>query len=523
MSTQKKRERVLLFLTLAVFAVVVINLNLFSFRLDLTSGGAYSISSASKAVVAQAKDPITATYYLSKKLNDQFPLTQAFADVLSDYGAASNGRVKVRIVDPKESGQLAEMDRLGLQGAPMTVFEEGQNTQTIIYSGVVLQYQDRQEILPFLNPEDPAELGTFEYDLTNRISKLITQKQKTIAFLSADPSRTLQRDFTVLSQTLAKSALFRQVKPGEPVGQADVLIVVGSAGFTKPLVKTVDDYLMGGGKVLFAVDGVAVDLNSPQGAGVPLVGNDLLKALETWGVHVDPSMVFDGLYNNQVPVQTPQGRMARPYPQWPQISPKDTSPTNPVTARFAGLSVLWASPLTAVQNSSGVKSEALAWTSDKSWSVRDGISINPDAAMQSMASGPKMGRQNVVLALTGSFPSAAEPGPGAAAGPQVSPPTRIVVVGSSQFLSDFAMNIWNNDQNAVFVDTAVDWLAQDEGLLSIKTRGYRDKSLTLLQDPEVRSSASISLTVLNLVIVPLALIAWAVVRLLRRRAREEKR
>jgi gliding-associated putative ABC transporter substrate-binding component GldG len=522
MSSPKKREYILLVLALAVFAAVVINVNLFSARFDLTSGGAYSISSASKAVVAQAKDPITATYYLSKKLTDQFPLTQGYADVLADYGAASNGRVKVRVVDPKESGQLNDMERLGIQGTPMSTFEENQNTQTIIYTGVVLQYQDRQEVLPFLNPQDPAELGTFEYELTNRISKLITQKQKTIAFLSVDPSRTLQRDFTVLSQTLSKEATFRQVQPGEAVGDADVLVVVGSKGFTKPLVKTVDDYVMKGGKVLFAVDGISVDLNSPQGLALPLADNELLKALEIWGVHVDPSMVFDGGYNNQVPFQTPQGVMYRRYPQWPQILPKDTSTTNPVTSRFAGLSVLWASPLDKVDRN-GVKAESLAWTSDKSWVVKDNMSINPDAAMQSMAMGNlKTGKHDVAVALSGTFASAAEPAPGASA-PQVSPPTRMIVVGSSQFLSDFAMKIVNSDQNAVFADTAVDWLAQDEGLLSIKTRAYRDKSLTLLQDPNVRSATAWSLTITNLVLVPLALIAWAVVRLLRRRAREQKR
>jgi ABC-type uncharacterized transport system involved in gliding motility auxiliary subunit len=521
MSIQKKRERVLLFLTLAVFAVVVINLNLFSARLDLTSGGAYSISQASKAVMAQAKDQVTATYYLSKKLTDQYPLTQGYADLLSEYGAASNGRVKVRIVDPKESGQLNDMQRLGLQGAPMQVIEENQNTETIIYSGVVLQYQDRQEVLPFLNPQDPAELGTFEYDLTNRISKLITQKQKTIAFLSADPSRTLQKDFTVVSQELAKEATFRQVQPGDAVGDATVLVVVGSKGFTKPLVKTIDDYLMKGGKVLFAVDGISVDLNSQQGLALPLTDNELLKALEAWGVHVDQAMLLDGAYNNRVPFQTPQGVMYRPYPQWPQILPKDTSTTNPVTARFGGLSVLWASPLSAVEKT-GVKAESLAWTSEKSWVVKDNMSINPDAAMQSaMMPGIKMSKHDVALALTGTFASAADPVPGAA--PVVSPPTRMIVVGSSQFLSDFAMKIVNNDQNAVFADTAVDWLAQEDNLLSIKTRAYRDKSLTLLQDTNVRSATSWSLTIFNLVLVPLALIAWAVVRLLRRRAREQKR
>ena len=514
MSIQQKRERTLLFLVLAIFAAAVVNFNLFSLRFDLTSAGAYSVSAASKAVMAQAKDEVTVTYFLSRKLTTYYPFTQGIADFLEEYAAASSGRVKVRIVDPQESGQLGDMQRLGLQPIPIEVVEQNQQTQATVYSGIVLQYQDRQEILSTVN-----QIETLEYDLTTKLSKLITQKQKTVAFLSADPTKSLQNDYATLGQGLAKFATFRQVQPGEPIGDATVLIVAGSKGFTPVMLKSVDDYLMKGGKVLFAVDGVFVDLTSPQGQVTPAGDNALLQALETWGVHVDQGMLNDA-YNNIVQFQTQQGGVLRRYPQWPQILPKDTSPTNPVTSRFPGLSLTWASPLTAVAKP-GVKSESLAWTSEKSWVVKDNMSMDPDmGARSAMMPGVQMGRHDVVLALTGSFPSALPAAPGAA--PVVSPATRIVVVGSGGFFDDFVLRILG-EGNTEFVSDAVDWLAQDEGMLSIKTRAYRDKSLTLLQDANVRTAAAWSLTIVNLVLVPLAVLVWAVVRLLRRRAREQKR
>jgi ABC-type uncharacterized transport system involved in gliding motility auxiliary subunit len=516
MSIQQKRERTLLILILAVFAVVVINFNLFSLRVDLTSAGAYSVSPASKTVLAQAKDQITATYYLSKKLTTYYPFTQGIADFLEEYASASGGKLRARIVDPQDAGQLADMQRLGLQPIPIEVVEQSQQTQATVYSGIVLQYQDRQEILPAV-----SQIETLEYDLTTKINKLITQKQKTIAFLSSDPTKTLARDYSTLGQGLAKDATFRQVQPGEAVGDATVLIVAGSKGFTPTMLKTVDDYLMKGGKVLFAVDGVSVDLNSPQGLAVPLGDNDLLKALETWGVHVDQSMVSDA-YNNIVQYQSPQGVTLLRYPQWPQILPKDVSTTNPVTSRFAGLSVTWPSLLTAVPKP-GIKAESLAWTSEKSWVMKDNnMSIDPNmGARMAMMPGTQFGKHDVVVALSGSFPSALPPPP--TAGPVVSPPTRILVIGSGQFFTDFAMQVLHKDDNAAFVGDAIDWLAQDEGMLSIKTRAYRDKSLSLLQDAQVRSAAAFSLSFVNLLLVPLAVLVWAVVRLLRRRAREQKR
>lgn len=502
------RERTLLVLVLAVFALAVINLSLFSFRLDLTSAGAYSISPATKTLLAEAKDGISVTYYLSKKLTTYYPFTQGIADFLEEYAAASNGRLKVRVVDPKDTGELNSMARFGLQSIPIEVVEQSQQTQAVVYSGLVIQYLDRQEVLPAV-----SQIETLEYDLTTKISKLVTQKQKSVAFLSTDPSRDLQNYYGLLSQTLTKTAVFRQVQPGEPIGDATVLIVAGDKGFTPAFLKPVDDYLMQGGKVLLAVDGVFVDIASAQAEAVPAGDNDLLKALETWGVKVEQGIVHDA-YNNVVQFQGSQGVSLRRYPQWPAILAKNTSATNPVTSRFVGLSLMWPSPLVDLKKP-GITVEPLAWTSEKSWVVKDNLSIDVEqAARSAMMPGMSFQKHDVVLALSGSFPSAFPNG-------GTSPATRVLVVGSSNFLTNL-MQVTGKDDNALFAENAVDWLAQDEGLLAIKTRAYREKSLTLLQDEQVRRAAGFALSFVNLFLIPVVVVIWAVVRLLRRRAREQK-
>ena len=508
MSLQQRRELTLLVLVLAVFAAAVINLSLFSFRLDITSSGAYSISEATKTVVGQAKEGIDVVYFLSKKLTGFAPVTQEIADFLQEYADNSNGKVKVRVIDPQETGQLGDMQRLGLQPYSMNIVEQSQQTQTVVYSGIVLQYLDRQEVLPLV-----GQIDTLEYDLTNKINKLITQKQKTVAFLSTDPAKNLSNTYGLLSQTLSRNSTVREVHPGEAIGDATVLIVAGEKGVTPAVLKNIDDYVMKGGKVLFAVDGVSFDLNSPQGAVAPAGDNELLKALEIWGVKVDQSLVLDA-YNTVVPFSSAQGQTLRRYPLWPQILANNTSRTNAITSRFGGLTLMWPSALADLKKA-GIRAEPLVWTSDKSWIVKDNMTLDPDmAARSSLMPGVKMERHNEVLALTGVFPSAFPNG-------GVSPSTRLVVVGSSNFLSNM-MQATGRDDNAVFAENAVDWLAQDEGLLSIKTRTAREKSLTLLQDSQVRDSVAFSLSFVNLFLVPMAIIVWAVVRFLRRRAREQK-
>jgi ABC-type uncharacterized transport system involved in gliding motility auxiliary subunit len=510
-NTPQRRERVLLVLVLGVFAAAVVNLSVFGLRFDLTSSGAYSISDATKAVFAQAKDEVTITYFLSKKLADQVPDVQGVSDFLEEYAAASGGRVKVKTVDPKESGQLNDMARMGLQPFTLNIVEQSQQTQVVTYSGILLQYQNRQEVLPLV-----GNVQSLEYDLTTKVTKLVTQKQKTIALLTADPALTMESSFRYLSQVLTKTATFRQVQPGEPIGDASVLIVVGAKGFTPETVKPIDDYLQKGGKVLFAVDGVFVDLNSAQAVPQAAGSNALLSALETWGVKVDQSLALD-VYVNTLTFNSPQGPTRYQYPLWPQILPANTSKTNPITSRFSGLSLLWPSPLTDLKKP-GLTAEVLVTTSEKSWAMKDNFTIDPQAAVQSRQyPNVKFGKQDEVLAVSGSFPSAS-------GAPGASPATRILVVGSSAAVTD-TMQFISTDGgqgNLDFVDASVDWLSQDEGLLKIKTRAYRDKSLTVLQDEGVRAATSFALSFVTLLVVPLALVIWAVVRFLRRRAREHK-
>lgn len=507
----QRRERVLLVLVLGVFAAAVVNLSLFGLRFDLTSAGAYSISSATKDVLAQAKDEVTVTYFLSKKLADQIPDVQGISDFLEEYAAASGGRVKVKTVDPKDSGQLNDMARLGLQPFTLNIVEQSQQTQVVTYSGILVQYQNRQEVLPLV-----GNVQSLEYDLTTKVTKLVTKKQKTVALLTADPSLSLENSFRYLSQVLTKTATLRQVRPGEPVGDASVLIVVGAKGFTPETVKPIDDYLLKGGKVLFAVDGVFVDMTSARAVPQPAGANALLAALETWGVKVDQSLALD-VYVNTLTFQSAQGPTRYQYPLWPQILPANTSRTNPITSRFSGLSLLWPSPLVDLKKP-GLKTEVLVTTSDKSWSMKGNFTIDPQASIQSRQEpNVKFGKQDEALAVSGVFGSAL-----GAAG--VSPSTRILVLGSSAAVTDTVQYISTDggQGNLDFVDAAVDWLAQDEGLLKIKTRAYRDKSLSVLQDAGVRTAAAFALSFITLFLVPVALVVWAVVRFLRRRAKEHK-
>lgn len=514
MSIQKKRERTTLFLVLGIFALAVVNLSLFSFRIDLTSTGSYSISQASKDVVSQAKENIYLTYYVSKKLRNYEPAVEGLADFLDKYAAETGGKVKVKISDPQETGELNDMQRLGLDGRQMQVVEESQASQIAVFNGIVLQYQDRQEVLPWID-----QLETLEYSLSDRVNRLVSKKTKNVGLIIGDPTRNLDNSFRILAKTLQSDANFRVINPGEDIApEVNVLIVAGSRAIDEATAYKIDQYVMAGGKAFLALDGLLVDLNNPQ-APVRQNGNSPLNRLvENWGVTIDPGMVLDEYYN-----VVQMGNRLIKYVEWPKVVPQNTSKQNPVTSRFGGLTLMWTSPL-SFKTRDGVKGEALAWSSEKSWLMKDQMSTDPDQALFSASQAQKKSFP-YIYALTGTFPSAytAETVPAGLKTTQPplakSPASRVVVVGSSTFLTD----MMGAETNAVFASNAVDWLAQDDSLLSIKTRPLRDRNLTLLQDAPVRQSAAFFLSFVNLFLVPAVVLVWGIVRFVRRSRRENKK
>jgi len=92
-----------------------------------------------------------------------------------------------------------------------------------------------------------------------------------------------------------------------------------------------------------------------------------------------------------------------------------------------------------------------------------------------------------------------------------SPPRgRVVVVGSADFASDRYAR--NSPTNIVFVQNAIDWLAQDDALIAIRSKDRAPPPLVFGSSVK-RGAAKYG----NLIGVPVLLIAAGIARLWRRR------
>ena len=303
--------------------------------------------------------------------------------------------------------------------------------------------------------------------------------------------------------------------------------MLGNSGIDEYDAYRIDSFVAAGGKALFAVKGVDVQAHYGLSAA-PLEKTALLDVLASYGVEVKRELVLDQS-SLTLPFQTAgqgggvQIRYLR-YPHWIVTRPEYRDPKNPLTSRLSGLDLFWPSPL-EIHKRDGIESTSLVMTTPKAWLQTKDFAVGPDDEFRySAEAGKTTGQYLLAASLSGSFGSAftgksVPKREGAAALPPVldkRASSRILVIGSADFANDL-MGMTQSDFNASFVANAVEWLASGDELVAIKSRGARDPRLGKVQDPVARSAIMTLAYIINIGLVPGAVIAYGVIRAGKRR------
>jgi len=220
--------------------------------------------------------------------------------------------------------------------------------------------------------------------------------------------------------------------------------------------------------------------------------------LEERGIRLDAGMALD--YRSNSPVQVPgQGpfRTIRPYPLWPIALKGDVHST---TRDLNSLSMGWATAITVTDSA-----VQRLWVTSEAGVVRP-----PPIIIMPSAIGPADPDdfQTVTLAVAMESDGGADNAPGGGG--------RMIVVGDVDYLrEDF---VRSNPQNLIFTANAIDWLAQDEALIGIRSKNRTPPRIVLTSDFQAAL-----LKWGNLLGVPLLFVVGGVVRVTGRRRRAESR
>lgn len=511
--TGKRKELLLLFLVIALLGALALNLTIYYARIDLTKEKVFTLTEVSKTIFDQLEDQVQITYYVSEKLEKYSTVPENIRDVLEEYKAYAKGNMQLRFIDPDKSGLAPQVESLGILPRQMEIVERNEKSYTNIYSGLVIQYLDQFETLPFVVSTD-----TLEYQITRLIRQMASPEDYSIAVLVGDTTRSLEEDYSGALGQLRELYQVEEIKVGDAVDpETDVLVVFGNRDIRQEDLLPLEDYIVSGGNVLFCLEGVSIDMMRNLTAEAQR-DSPLLNMVSHYGVTVEPSLVLDRYAKDfRVPRQI-FGQMAwqimGPYPHWITILPTKVDKTNPITSRLMGLDLLWPSPL-RLEKRESLESSVLISSSDKAWLMKDQFTTDPQLG-EFLLRGASEETESYPLGvlITGRFPRTL--GSGTALGLEA----RVIVLGDADFASNI-IQYSDSYYNLLFLENTVEWLAQDDDLLQIKTRSLTDTRLNK-QDPEKTRSLYVTAQVVNVALIPLGVFLFGIIRGRNRRNRRKE-
>jgi gliding-associated putative ABC transporter substrate-binding component GldG len=512
----KKQVIIITALSVAAFILALMVSSRLWFHIDLTKNRAHTISKVSRNLHKEISDPVNITYYISNKLRTIHSAPGEIEDVLKGFAAYSKGKIRLTVRDPLKT-ERSRADELGLQPMQVQTVEQDNASLITVYSGIVIEYLDRMDVLPWVISTD-----TLEYDLTSRIRSLVNDSERWMAVLVGDSFRQWREDFGYLEMTLAGAGYrVRLLSIGDEISDTiPALFVLGGADDLDDwTLYRIDRYIQQGGKVLFAVKGVFVDTVSGSIEARLHHNQTLLDMIASYGVIIRQELALDRnaltlQYQTRTPSGAVQYRIVR-YPLWIGVLGDNGNEKHPVCSAFSGIDLYWASPLELAAPSSSVEAVPLFTSSPQGWSMRDAFYTNPEISyILEMEAEETRGTKILGAALTGTFPSFFKGSPkpvheGSGEElpdmPENAKESRIIVVGDTDFATNM-LNATNAQHNLDFLLRVADWLSNDDDIIGIRNRQPQTGRLDKIADPRSKAAAIKFIQIVNVGLIPLLVI-----------------
>lgn len=564
--TNIKRSN-LIQLILGVVAIVLVNIiatYLFT-RFDLTSEKRYSLSPATKKLVRNLDDVVFFRVYLEGDLPAGFRhLSNETKEMLDEF-RAYNSNIEYEFIDPSSSTSAKERNdgyRLlveqGLQPTDLRVNEKGQSSQLIIFPGAIVSYKGREvpvQLLMTQIGQDPNRvlnnsIQSLEYNLASAIQKLAGSIKPRIAFIegqgelsaaeTVDIKNALSEFYNVDQVTLDSkiNSLSVRLKSDSAADKLvnkykAIIIAKPTTPFSEKDKFLIDQFVMRGGSVLWLIDPVFASMDSLEKTGttmgIPLDVN-LEDMLFGYGVRLNTNLLMD-IQALPIPIRSGQiGNQPQikffPWYYFPILTPMNSHPI------INGLNAIKTEFISSIDTIEGVlvKKTILLATSPYTRALNSPTLIDleilkkePDERMF------QSGSQPVAVMLEGDFtsvfqfrlpPEIAENKDLGFLG-KSEKPAKMVVVADGDIIKN-QIDISNGyplplgyDQftrktfgNKDFILNVLNYLCDDSGLISVRSRELKLRSL----DMTLIAKQRLFWQVLNTLLPVLLIVTFAVAK-----------
>ena len=324
-SKQKRKDFKTLGLAILVIVVVNILSGQFFGRLDFTAEKRYTLSDVSKNILRNLKEPVVITVYLEGDFPSGFKrLRNASKDLLTDFKAYAGSNIEYQFIDPtsgKNEQQkqefFNELYAKGIEATNLSVKTESGLTQKVIIPAALVSFNGKEIPVKLLqsrmglSPEEVLNnsVQNLEFAFISAIKKIASGGKPRIAFTTGHNELSnlqLQDAVKGLSDGYDVVRLDLTATPFTEIEKLKLLIIAKpNTEFTEAEKFKIDQFLMRGGKVIWAIDQVNADLDSIKiGRGQQLAFGKKLNLddqLFKYGIRINYDLIGD-MNCGQIPV-----------------------------------------------------------------------------------------------------------------------------------------------------------------------------------------------------------------------------
>ncbi len=525
-SNQKKQA----YSQLAILILIIIIINFIStflfFRVDFTKEKRYTLSNASKEFVKSLDDVV----YIKVYLEGDFPagfkrLRNSTKETLDDLKAYAGSNIEYEFINPTADPNQAVRDEIlmqlskkGLNAINVQVRDDQGQRQQIVVPGAVVTYRGREVAFQLLQSSTVANsadevlnnsITNLEFQIVNNIKKVSSLNRPKIAFTyghgeidtfrTADVIRSLREyyevDFVNISRSIPKD-LF-QYKA--------LIIAKPKKIFTEGDKFNIDQYIMNGGRVLWLIDQTNADLDS--------LGKEQMMITSSYDLNLDDQLFSYGARLNYdliqdvqcAPIPVVTGNVgAQPQTElfpWLFYPIFVSNSTHPVAKNLDGVRSEFSGTIDTI-NVAGITKSPLLQSSKYAKILNAPVRIS----MQMLAIEPnptQFNKQNLItaLALEGKFKSVYKnrlvAQNDSAKFLEDSKPTRMIVIADGDIIKNyysvkdssvyplgFDRYSRQSFSNKIFIQNAIDWLADDYNLIEARSKEVK---LRLLDKEKIKS------------------------------------
>lgn len=362
------------------------------FRLDLTSEKRYSISDNTKDLLKSLPGDFTIKIYLDGDLSAGFlQLRKSAKEMVEEFSAYANSDIKVVFENPTQGNNEEERNKhyAELESKGLYIMREeedkdeyGQTISRIVCPWAEISDGKRKKLVCLYNDNRDLSMdenlnnasANLEYALTDAIRQMVKTKIDRILFteghgevpeiLTYDVCNSLRNYYQI-----DRGDLRGCYCPDSLFAYKAIIIAGPTLPFSEKDKYLLDQYVMNGGKILWMIDGVRIELdslrNNSETVGMALNLN-LEDQLFRYGVRIEPVLLQDAQCS-KIPVNTALDGEApkwKPKP-WYYAPLLLTSPVHPITKNLTPVKSEFASLIKAVgvDNDKDIQRDILLVTS----------------------------------------------------------------------------------------------------------------------------------------------------------------